>query len=65
MVVSREVRFTTVPEGARATRKAGVEVRLCLLADWAAGGMESELSLTPLFLVIEDCEKTCTVCPFS
>jgi hypothetical protein len=53
MVVSRELRFTAVPEDSRATRKAGVEVRLCLFADWAAGGMGSELSLTLLFLLIE------------
>jgi len=53
MVVSCEVQFMTGPEGAHATRKAGVEVSLCLLADWVAGGMEPELLLTFLFLLIE------------
>jgi hypothetical protein len=55
MVVSRELRFTTVPlaEDARAIRKVGVEVHLCLFADRAAGGMGSELSLKLLFLLIE------------
>jgi hypothetical protein len=53
MVVSCELHFTTVPEleGPRATRKAGVEVCLCLLADWAAGEM-SELLLTLLLLIV-------------
>lgn len=53
MVVTREVRFMTVPElveGACAIRKVGVEVRLCLFADRAASGMEPESSLALLFL---------------
>lgn len=53
MVGRRELWFTTVLEGARATRKAGAEVRLCLLADWTTGGREPELSPTLLFLLIE------------
>ena len=38
MVVTREVRSTV---DARAIRNTGVEVRIRLLDDWVAGGMES------------------------